>query len=98
MSTSISDSSHEKLAFMRDTIPRLEAFVTALPKHANELNLVKLRLAHKDLHFANIIFDPLLGKITAILDWEFAGVVPYPQWNPEKLLSLERDRHLGIVG
>ncbi|KAH7158356.1 phosphotransferase enzyme family-domain-containing protein [Fusarium sp. MPI-SDFR-AT-0072] len=73
---------HDKLAFMRDTIARLEAFVVALPKHANELNNLKLRLAHKDLHFANMIFDPCFGKITGILDWEFAGVVPYPQWNP----------------
>ncbi|KAF5618882.1 hypothetical protein F25303_12932 [Fusarium sp. NRRL 25303] len=73
---------HEKLEFMRDIIPRLEAFVAALPKHANELNNVKLRLAHKDLHFANMIFDPVSGRITGILDWEFAGVVPYPQWNP----------------
>ncbi|SCO89976.1 uncharacterized protein FRV6_14104 [Fusarium oxysporum] len=73
---------HEKLAFMRDIVPRLEAFVAALPKHANELNNVKLRLAHKDLHFANMMFDSLPGKITGILDWKFAGVVPYPQWNP----------------
>ncbi|KAF5261614.1 hypothetical protein FOXYS1_7688 [Fusarium oxysporum] len=73
---------HEKLAFMREIVPRLEAFVAALPKHANELNNVKLRLAHKDLHFANMMFDSLPGKITGILDWKFAGVVPYPQWNP----------------
>ncbi|EXL91847.1 hypothetical protein FOIG_14956 [Fusarium odoratissimum NRRL 54006] len=73
---------HEKLAFMRDIVPRLEAFVASLPKHANELNNVKLRLAHKDLYFANMMFDSLPGKITDILDWEFAGVVPYPQWNP----------------
>ncbi|KAH7214436.1 hypothetical protein DER44DRAFT_805686 [Fusarium oxysporum] len=46
---------HEKLAFMRDIVPRLEAFVASLPKHANELNNVKLRLAHKDLYFANMI-------------------------------------------
>ncbi|EMT65601.1 hypothetical protein FOC4_g10007704 [Fusarium odoratissimum] len=65
------------LAFMRDIVPRLEAFVASLPKHANELNNVKLRLAHKDLYFANMMFDSLPGKITDILDWEFAGVVPY---------------------
>ncbi|EWZ95800.1 hypothetical protein FOWG_03344 [Fusarium oxysporum f. sp. lycopersici MN25] len=59
---------HEKLAFMREIVPRLEAFVAALPKHANELNNVKLRLAHKDLHFANMMFDSLPGKITGILD------------------------------
>ncbi|KAF5563463.1 hypothetical protein FNAPI_2672 [Fusarium napiforme] len=75
---------HEKLASMRDIIPRLEAFVAALPNHANELNNIKLRLAHKDLHFANMMYDPSTGKITGILDWEFAGVVPSPSWNPRR--------------
>lgn len=75
---------HEKLEFMRDIIPRLEGFVTALPERANELNNVKLRLAHKDLHFANMMYDPSTGKITGVLDWEFAGVVPSPQWNPRR--------------
>ncbi|EWZ36203.1 kinase-like domain-containing protein [Fusarium oxysporum Fo47] len=70
---------HEKLTFMRDIVPRLEAFVASLPKLASELNKVKLRIAHRDLHFANVMFDLLPGKITGILDWEFAGVVPYPQ-------------------
>ncbi|KAF5627244.1 uncharacterized protein FTJAE_9329 [Fusarium tjaetaba] len=75
---------HEKLAFMRDIIPRLEAFVAALPRHSKELNNIKLRLAHKDLHFANMMYDPSTGKITGILDWEFAGVVPSPSWNPRR--------------
>ncbi|CAN9387827.1 unnamed protein product [Alternaria alternata] len=75
---------HESLTFMRDAIPRLEAFVKALPEHAEQLNDVKLRLAHKDLHFANILYDPDSGKITAILDWEFSGVVPFPLWNPRR--------------
>ncbi|KAI3578586.1 hypothetical protein IWW34DRAFT_915717 [Fusarium oxysporum f. sp. albedinis] len=59
---------HEKLTFMRDIVPRLEAFVASLPKLASELNKVKLRLAHRDLHFANMMFDLLPGKITGILD------------------------------
>lgn len=71
----------EKLAFMRDITPRLEAFLTALTKHSNELNNVKLRLAHKDLHFANILYDVPLERITAILDWEFSSVVPFTKWN-----------------
>jgi hypothetical protein len=75
---------HEKLAFMRDTIPRLETFLGALVDHATELNNVKLRLAHKDLHFANILFDRESNKITAILDWEFSGVVPFTKWNPSR--------------
>lgn len=75
---------HEKLAFMRDVIPQLEAFLTALPKHSEQLNKVRLRLAHKDLHFANILYDTTSRKITSILDWEFSGVVPFTKWNPRR--------------
>jgi hypothetical protein len=75
---------HDKLEFMRDTVPRLEAFIAALPQHADEINKVPLRLAHKDLHFANLIFDSASGKITAVLDWEFSGVVPFTLWNPRR--------------
>jgi aminoglycoside phosphotransferase (APT) family kinase protein len=75
---------HEKLVFMQDTIPRLEAFLTALPKHSDELNIVKLRLAHKDLHFANMLYDVTSNKITGILDWEFSSVVPFTKWNPRR--------------
>ena len=75
---------HNKLAFMRDSIPRLEAFLTTLPEHSDKLNDVKLRLAHKDLHFANMLYDISSGKITAILDWEFSSVVPFTKWNPRR--------------
>jgi len=75
---------HESLSFLRDTIPRLEAFVRVLPEHSPELNNVKLRLAHKDLHFANMLYDVASGKLTAILDWEFSGVVPMTKWNPRR--------------
>lgn len=75
---------NEKLAFMRDIIPQLNMFLEALLKHANELNHVKLRLAHKDMHFANMLYDVKSGKITAILDWEFSGVVPFTKWNPHR--------------
>ncbi|KAK4448861.1 kinase-like domain-containing protein [Podospora aff. communis PSN243] len=77
-------SLHPKLEFMLDLIPRLEAFIEVLPSHSAELNNVALRLAHKDLHFANILLDPETNKITAILDWEFSGVVPFTKWNPSK--------------
>jgi hypothetical protein len=75
---------HESLTWMRNTIPRLEAFVKILPEHAEKLNDVKLRLAHKDLHFANILYEFDSNKITAILDWEFSGVVPFTLWNPRR--------------
>ncbi len=75
---------HHNLWFMLDAIPRLEAFIAALPLHSAELNKVPLRLAHKDLHFANIMFDPSSDTITAVLDWEFSGVVPFTKWNPRR--------------
>jgi hypothetical protein len=77
---------HKKLEFMRDDIPLLEWLISALSKHADALRLndVHLSLAHKDLHFANVLYDVSSGKITSILDWEFSGVVPFPKWNPRR--------------
>lgn len=75
---------NESLEPVRDILLSLQRFVDLLLLHAEELNNVKLRLAHKDLHFANILFDETSGKITAILDWEFSGVVPFPLWDPRK--------------
>ncbi|PYH90749.1 APH-domain-containing protein [Aspergillus ellipticus CBS 707.79] len=63
-------------------LPRIAAFLAALPNHASTLNTTPIYLAHKDLHFANILYDTATDRITAILDWEFAGTVPYPQWDP----------------
>ncbi|MCJ1343479.1 hypothetical protein MMC31_001673 [Peltigera leucophlebia] len=75
---------HDKLLFMRDILPRLDALPRVLAQHAEQLNQVKLRLAHKDLHFANLLYDRDRGRITAVLDWEFSGVVPFPKWNPAR--------------
>lgn len=62
---------------MWDVIPRLETFVAIVPTLADELNKVKLRLAHKNLYFANIIVNVSSSKITGVLGWEFAGIVPF---------------------
>ena len=77
-------SIHDKLAFMRADIPRIEAFVATLSQHAAELNDTKLRLAHRDLHWANVLYDTTSSRITAVLDWEFSAVVPFQQWNPRR--------------
>ena len=77
-------SIHDKLAFMRPDIPRLEAFRASLPRHAAELNDTKLRLAHKDLHWANLLYDTTSSRITAVLDWEFSAVVPIQLWDPRR--------------
>jgi len=75
---------NSSLAKHKDLLPRLSAFLLILPSHAEILNDVPIRLAHKDLHFANILVDPTTMRITAILDWEFAGTVPFPRWDPAR--------------
>jgi len=77
-------SLHNSLIFMRDSIPLINKFLEELKSHAKELNNVKLKLAHKDLHFGNILYSRSTGKITSILDWEFAGIVPFTRWDPVK--------------
>ncbi|RDW95145.1 hypothetical protein BP5796_00908 [Coleophoma crateriformis] len=71
---------------MRDSVGRLDLFIQALEDNAVELNNVKLKLAHKDLHLANIMYDYETSRITAVLDWEFSGVVPFTRWNPSRAL------------
>lgn len=69
---------HDSLAWMRDIIPRLDKLKAKVP----ELDLnSSLILAHKDLHFANIMATTD-GQISGILDWEFAGIVPSVRWDP----------------
>lgn len=75
---------HSSLASILDLAPRLDAFLQAISDNASVLNNIPIRLAHKDLHFANILCDPATCNITVILDWEFAGTVPSPRWDPPK--------------
>jgi hypothetical protein len=81
---------HDALAFMRDILPRLDSLLSLLasrmadPDDPDQLNRVNIRLAHRDLHFANILIDPATAEISAVLDWEFAGVVPFIEWNPRR--------------
>jgi aminoglycoside phosphotransferase len=77
---------HPSLEFMHDILPQLDRFlgiITSEPMQ-NKLDNIPLRLAHKDLHFANILVDPTTARITSIIDWEFAGVVPFTRWNPSR--------------
>lgn len=72
---------HQTLSWLLDDFnPRLRALVSRLPQLAG-LNDTRLVLAHKDLHFANVMATED-GTLTGILDWEFAGVVPALRWDP----------------
>ncbi|KAI0181213.1 hypothetical protein GGR52DRAFT_567447 [Hypoxylon sp. FL1284] len=73
---------HESLAWMRDLVPILRAFNMLLARRADELNDTRYVLMQRDLHFGKIMCDPITARITAILDWEFAAVLPLPMWTP----------------
>ncbi len=99
-------SRHESLAWLRqDLQPRLEALIAHLPSLETQLAATRLILAHKDLHFANVMATPD-GTLTGILDWEFAGVVPALRWDPvraflwngqpEEATGAEKERLRGI--
>jgi aminoglycoside phosphotransferase (APT) family kinase protein len=75
---------HASLSPMLDLVPRIRAFMAAMDMHKEELNKTRLVLAHRDLHFGNIMYDVSTRRITAVLDWEFAGVVPAPRWDPQR--------------
>ena len=88
---------HPLLDGMRDLVPRLEALIAFLSdeKIVEKFKLDKMRfvLAHRDLHFSNILWDRDTKRITAVLDWEFSGAAPFCRWDPPKafLASLPWD-------
>jgi hypothetical protein len=77
---------YPSLEFMHDILPQLDRFLAIITSEPmqTKLNNIPLRLAHKDLHFANILVHPATARITSIIDWEFAGVVPFTRWNPSR--------------
>lgn len=75
---------HESLCWVRNLIPRIQAFIDFLNQHTQELDRTRNILTHGDLHFGNIMCDPASADITGILDWEFSAVLPLPLWGPGK--------------
>jgi aminoglycoside phosphotransferase (APT) family kinase protein len=39
-------------------------------------------IAHRDLHFGNLLWSTETNSISAVLDWELAGVYLLSDWNP----------------
>ncbi|KAJ5399624.1 Aminoglycoside phosphotransferase [Penicillium sp. CMV-2018d] len=79
---------HPSLEPYSDLIPRIREFMAQLRQQENqtELNRIAYIMAHKDLHFSNIMCDPDQPRcpITAVLDWEFSGVVPAQGGTPRE--------------
>ncbi|KAG8406679.1 hypothetical protein J3459_013936 [Metarhizium acridum] len=73
-------SVHERLAWARGLLPRLRALAVELPRLRLDTKMV---LAHKDLHLGNVMASED-GELTAILDWEFAAVVPAVRRDPAR--------------
>jgi thiamine kinase-like enzyme len=91
---------HASLKFMHDVLPQLNRFLTIITSDPLQIKLddIPLRLAHKDLHFANILVGSATARITSIIDWEFAGVVPFTRWNPSRAFlwnSQDNDTSMG---
>lgn len=86
-------ASHPSLSRFRTLQPAIRRFASVITsdRYRPRLDDVPYVLAHKDLHFANIMCD-LSGprspagavRITAVLDWEFSGVVSATRWNPAR--------------
>lgn len=74
---------HDKLAPVQDLpIPQL-LYALQDSKFKAEVNgSVRFVLAHRDLHYRNLLYCRETRKITSVIDWELAAVVPYPLWNP----------------
>lgn len=71
---------HPSLEWLASLIPQLHSLQGLLPSMAS-LKSTRLLLSHKDLHLANVNALPS-GKLTGILDWEFATIVPALRWDP----------------
>ncbi|KAF2726250.1 hypothetical protein K431DRAFT_280277 [Polychaeton citri CBS 116435] len=69
---------HESLEIVRQHLPRIRELSDAIRKHAAEINDTTYVLAHRDLHMGNIMYDGESRKVTAVIDWEFASVMPAP--------------------
>lgn len=66
----------------RENIMLLEQFVDIINHSplSEKINDVPYILAHRDLHFGQLLIDPQTCRITAVLDWEFAQIAPFPLW------------------
>jgi hypothetical protein len=102
---SLNIEKHPSLTPYRELCPRLTAVAERLRDNP-AIDEMEYIFAHKDLHFGNVMCDPVTATITGVLDWEFSGVVPAPMWNPSKAFlwnvqetaeaKIERDRMLEI--
>jgi aminoglycoside phosphotransferase (APT) family kinase protein len=76
--------SHETLKHLRSI--SLDRLIDAIASKGDDLTTSRFVLTHRDLHFGNIMYDVDQQKITGIIDWELAAILPYQLWNPGNFL------------
>ena len=87
---------HPLMNEFSEMIPKLKKLVSILENGGPQewkLNNMRIVLAHRDLHFGNIMYDTERKVISGIIDWEFSGTAPFCKWDPPKafLASLPYD-------
>lgn len=77
---------HPSLEPFRDLVPHIQRFLERIgsAELRGALDETRYITAHRDLHFANIMCDAGSLRVTAVLDWEFGGVVPAARWDPSR--------------
>ena len=69
----------------RSCLPLRASFRTRLQKLLTQpkaMQDVQGYIAHRDLHFGNLLWSTETNSISGVLDWELAGVYPLSDWNP----------------
>lgn len=70
-------SIHPAVSHLAHLVPRLLQLVAMVESGSLEwvqnLESVRPRFRHGDLHFGNLLYNPESGEIVSVIDWEFSA-------------------------